>query len=38
MRTKEFEQYAKNQLMFNLAVLAVMLSCSASVLVMLRSI
>ena len=37
MRTKDFEKFAKNQMLFNLAVLVVLFSCSASVLVVLRS-
>ncbi len=37
MRTKEFEKYARNQIVINLTMLALILSCSASIVVMLKS-
>ena len=38
MKAREFEQYSRNQLVINLSLLAVLLSCSASILVMLKSL
>lgn len=38
MRTREFEEYARNQLIINLSMLAIVVSCAASVFIMLRSV
>jgi len=38
MKAREFEEYSMNQLIINLSMLAVILACSASIVVMLRSL
>ncbi len=38
MKTKESEKYARNQIVIKLTMLALILSCSASIVVMLKSI
>lgn len=38
MRTRDFENYARNQLVINLAMLAVIVSCSVSIVLMLNSL
>ncbi len=38
MKTREFEEYARNQLIINLSMLAIVVACAASVFVMLRSV
>lgn len=38
MKTREFENYTRNQLIINLSMLAVMISCATSIVVMLKSV
>ncbi|SHO48987.1 hypothetical protein SAMN02745220_02588 [Desulfopila aestuarii DSM 18488] len=38
MKAREFEAYSMNQLVINLSMLAVIIACSASIVVMLKSL
>lgn len=38
MKTRDFEEYARHQLVINLSVLVVIISCTASIVVMLKSV
>lgn len=38
MKGREFEEYAKNQLVINISMLAVIVLCSVSIVIMLKSV
>lgn len=38
MKTRDFEEYARNQLVINLSMVALIISCTVSIVVMLKGV